>query len=175
MRALIIALAAGAAASSAAAQRPMRLPAAVQTYVAALDKDCRGYGGRPVPSPELVRSADLTGDGVADYLVDVGAYTCEGAVSAMGAGQSGADIAIFTGGPGGAASLAYEDTVYGAEIESKAGKNQLIMSVAGLRCGQKNAADVPFSDWTFCKRPLDWNASTRKFQYAPLSQARRLQ
>jgi len=174
MRALIIGLAAGAAAAASVSAQT-RLPAAVQAYVGALNKDCRGYGGKPGPSPDLVKSADLNGDGLADYLVNVGAYACEGAASAMGAGQSGADVAIFTGGPGGTAALAYEDTVYEAEIETKAGRSQVLMSVAGLRCGQKNAADLPFAAWAFCKRPLAWNPGTRKFAYGPLSQARPIQ
>lgn len=178
MRAHSLAIAAAASlglASAGQAQGPQRLPAAVQAHVAGLHKECREYGGSPGPAPDLVKSADLNGDGLADYVVNIGAYVCEGAASALAAGQSGAGVTVFAGGPGGTATQAFSDTVYAANIETKAGKAQVFMEVGGAACGQRNAANVPFSNWTFCARPLVWNPAKRVFDYAPLSQARPIQ
>ncbi|WP_309644721.1 hypothetical protein [Phenylobacterium sp.] len=168
--ALVLACAAQAQAQPA---RP-RLPAAVNAYVAELNKECRSYGGSPGSSPDLVKSADLTGDGLPDHVVSHDAYRCDGAASAMGAGQSGAYVAIFASGPGGLATKAFGDTVYGATIETKAGRSVVLMSVAGLACGQRNAASVPFSQIKSCDRPLAWIPAKRIFDYTPMSQMRPL-
>ncbi|WP_374571628.1 hypothetical protein [Phenylobacterium sp.] len=173
MRTIPLVLAAVLASAGAASAAPApRLPAAVQAYVAELNKSCREYGGAPTAAPNLVKVADLNGDGLPDYLVNVGAYSCEGAASAMGAGQFGADVEIFAGGPGGTAAKAYENAVYDAEIVTKAGKTEVWLMVSGEACGQKNAINLPFSDWKACKRSLVWNAAKRQFVFAPLSMAR---
>ncbi|HEY3697442.1 hypothetical protein [Phenylobacterium sp.] len=165
-------LAAAAAAPAAAAPAPP--PPAVRAHLSELDKECRGYGGRPGSMPGLVQSADLTGDGLADYVVDLNVYNCDGAASAMGAGQSGAGLSVFVGGPGGAARRAYDNTTYGAKIVTAAGKARLWLDTAGSECGQRGA-NIPFSDWKFCSRPVNWNAAARAFAYAPLAEAKPIQ
>jgi hypothetical protein len=167
MRANLVILALVAACPASAAPP---LPAPVRADLARLGEDCRGYGGRPGPAPELVRSADLTGDGIADHVIDQNAYNCDGAASAMGSGQSGAAIRVYAGLPGGGAKLAYENTAYGTRIVGA----RLWIETAALECGQR-AAGVPFSDWKFCSRPLNWNPAKGVFAYAPLSEAKPIQ
>jgi hypothetical protein len=55
------------------------------------------------------------------------------------------------------------------------GKARLWLDVGGLSCGQRNAANIPFSNWKFCSRPLNWNAAAGTFVYAPLAQAKMVQ
>jgi hypothetical protein len=173
-RALIpILLAAGSAAPAAAAPAP--LPTAVRAYLAELDKECRGYGGRPGAMPKLVQSADLNGDGQADQMIDLNVYNCDGAASAMGAGQSGAAVTVFVSDPEGAAHKAYDDTTYCAMVAAAGGRARLWLDLAGVSCGQRNAANIPFGNWKFCSRPLNWNAATRTFVYAPLAEAKMVQ
>ena len=173
MRRILLILALSAAAAPAAGA-PAPLPAPVRAHLAALDADCRSYGGRPGPMPKLVQSADLTGDGLADYVIDLNTYNCDGAASAMGAGQSGAAMAVFVGGPGGSARNAYQSTTYGANLVTAGGKARLWIDTGGAECGQRGA-NIPFSAWKFCSRPLNWIPAKATFAYAPLSEAKMIQ
>lgn len=174
MRHVLPALILIAAAAGPAAAAPAPLPVAVRAHLAELAKACREYGGRPGAMPALVQSADLTGDGLADYVVDLNVYNCEGAASAMGAGQSGAAVAVFVSGPGGVARRAYDNTTYGANIATAGGKARLWLDTAGFECGQRGA-NIPFSNWKFCSRPLNWNPAKGAFAYAPLVEAKPIQ
>jgi hypothetical protein len=162
------------AATSAAAAPPVPLPGPVRADLAALHSECRSYGGQPGAAPELVKSADLSGDGIADHVIDQGAYNCQGAASAMGAGQSGAAIRVYAGTPGGGAKLAYQGVVYGTKILTAGGKARLWIDTAGYECGDRRR-DVPFSNWKFCSRPLNWNAAKGAFVLAPLAEAKPIQ
>jgi hypothetical protein len=173
MRPALIAIAALAAGPALAAP-PTPLPGPVRADIAAMNSECRGYGGRPGSAPELIKSADLNGDGVLDHLIDQNVYNCEGAASAMGAGQSGAAIRVYAGAPGGGARLAYQGTVYGTKIVTTAGKARLWIDTAGFECGDRRR-DVPFSDWKFCSRPLNWNPAKGAFVLAPLAEAKPIQ
>jgi hypothetical protein len=155
------------------AQTPAPWPTAVRTAVAGATAVCREAGGRPGRSPELVKTADLNGDGMIDYVVDWSLYQCVGAVSAMENGQSGHTVEVLVGGPGNTAASAYGNSVYGAKVETVAGKSRLWVDVAAMDCGQ-NARGVPFSNWQFCSRALVWDKATREFAFAPLSQKRRI-
>ena len=173
MRLALLAVAALCAAPAAAAP-PAPLPATVRNDLAALHAECRGYGGRPGAARDLVKTADLNGDGLADHVVDLNAYNCEGAASAMGAGQSGAAIKVYAGLLGGGAKLAFQTTAYGAKISPVGGRSRLWIETTGIDCGQRSQG-VPFSDQTFCSRPLAWNPNRAVFVFAPLSEAKPIQ
>jgi hypothetical protein len=158
-------------AGPAAAAPPAPLPGPVRADLAAMNTECRSYGGRPGPAPELIKSADLTGDGIADHVIDQSLYNCQGAASAMGAGQSGAAIRVYAGAPGGGAKLAYQGVVYGTKVLTTGGKARVWIDTAGYECGDRRR-DVPFSDWKFCSRPLNWNAAKGAFVLAPLAEAK---
>jgi hypothetical protein len=158
---------------SAAAQAS--LPPELRKHLASLDGECRDYGGRPGKAPQLVKSADLTGDGRPDYVVDLNGYNCEGAASAMAAGQSGAAMVVFVSGPANSARRAFDGLTYGTKIVTGGGRSRLYLDVAGVDCGQRAAANIPFSNWKFCSRPLNWNAAKQAFVFAPLAEAKPIQ
>ena len=145
-------------------------PAAVKAYIADLDRSCADFGGTPNKSPTLMKWADLNGDGVTDYVVDVGAYDCGGAASAMSNGQSGSTVVVFAGGKDGSAVKAYQGSVYGITI-SEGDKPVMSVNLSGADCGQ-NTDDVSFSNWKSCTRALRWNAGSKSFAFGPLSEAK---
>ncbi|URW76180.1 hypothetical protein M9980_02815 [Sphingomonas donggukensis] len=159
--------------TSCAIAQPSPWPAAVRGAVAKATQVCREAGGRPGRSPELVKTVDLTGDGIADYLVDWSQYDCVGAASAMANGQDGSAIEVLVGLRGNAAVSAYGNSVYGAKVETAGGRNRLWIDLAAMDCGQ-NARGVPFANWQFCSRELVWSPATRKFALAPMAQKRRI-
>jgi hypothetical protein len=160
--------------ASALAAPPAPAPAPVRADLAALHAECRSYGGRPGASPNLLKSADLNGDGLAEYVIDQGGYNCDGAASAMGAGQSGAAVRVYAGLAGGGAKLAWQNTAYGTSIVSAGGRARLWIDTAGFECGQRGA-NIPFSDIKACSRPLNWSPAKSAFIYAPLSEAKQVQ
>ena len=162
--------------ATVSAQIPVnQLPLTVRKAVTGLDNDCRNFGGKPGNSPDMLRSADLNGDGVRDYVTDLNNYRCDGAASAMGSGQSGAAVTVYVGGPTNSAIQVWAGTVHASKIETTAGKSRLWVDVAGGSCGQRNADRIPFANWQFCSRELVWNAKKQTFDFAPLAQRRRIQ
>lgn len=155
---------------------PKQMPIAVQRYIAGLADECKGYGGKPGKSPALIDLADLNGDGMLDYIIDKGAFNCDGAgASAMSNGQSGSDLTVFVGTADGNATQAYTASVYGAELDKTTHPPTLWVAVSGKLCGQKNADKLPVASLKGCKRPLAWNAAQRRFDYGPPSQIKPLQ
>lgn len=148
------------------------LPKQLRADLAALDKLCVEAGGTPGDAPALITAADLTGDGIADYVVDLNEYVCAGAASALAAGQSGAAMTIYLGGPDNTARDVFATTSYGAAVTLSGTRPRVWLDLAGAECGQKDAASLPFSDWTFCARPLNWQKTTQSFTLAPLAEAR---
>lgn len=117
---------------------------------------------------------DLNGDNFPEYIVDAGTFNCEGAASVMSNGQAGASLTIFAGGPNNTAVRAYSDSVYGNRIDRTGGRVRLFVDVAAQRCGQRNAANLPFSRWEFCSMPLNWDPAKRIFVLGSLAEKRRL-
>ena len=162
-----------AAAPAMAQPRPAAYaPAALTKDVMELGALCRDSTGKPGRSPGLIQMADLNGDGLTDYVLDLNKYNCEGAASAMGAGQSGAAVSIYVGGPGNTARKVWNGLAFEAAIEGAAPKARVWLAIQGLDCGQKNAANVPMANQKGCNRPLDWNPAKGTFTYAPLSEAK---
>lgn len=149
------------------------LPIEVERYVAEQARFCRKVGGVPGDNPKLVTSVDLNGDDVPDYIVDLGHYDCEGAVSAIG-GQLGQPVTIFIGTKDHSAYEAFRGLSLGVTVEASGGSSRVYLVVQGAACGQALTADTPISDWKSCSRQLDWNAATRSFSLAPLEQVRRV-
>jgi len=157
-------------------RNPNQLPMELRRFIVDLNKQCQEFSGKPGKSPNLVTFADLTGDGVLDYVIDVHNYECTDTSSdAMLNGQSGGTIVIFVGGANNTATKSFTESVYGSKVEQASGKSRIYLDVAAANCGQRNAANIPFSDWKFCSRPLDWDAAKAAFKFAPLAQARKTQ
>jgi hypothetical protein len=147
-------------------------PGALTRDVMALGAMCRDSGGKPGKSPGLIQQADLTGDRLTDFVLDLNTYNCEGAASAMGAGQSGGAISIYVGGPGNTARKVWEGLAFEAKVEGKGSKARVWLAIQGRDCGQRNAANVAMADQKGCSRPLNWNPAKGTFAYAPLAEAK---
>jgi hypothetical protein len=174
--ALLVSLGTAHAQMPSPIRNPNQLPMELRRFIVDLHKQCQEFGGKPGKSPKLVTFADLTGDGVLDYVIDVHNYECsDTSAEAMLNGQSGGTIVIFVGGANNTATKAFTESVYGSNIDQASGKARIYLDVAAANCGQRNAANVPFSDWKFCSRPLDWDAAKGSFKFAPLAQARKTQ
>jgi hypothetical protein len=139
------------------------LPAAVAAAVKEFADICRDVEGKP-DTREAVKRADLNGDGIEDYVVDVAGIVCTGAWSIFGDREK--SVSVYVGDGKGAAVRAFSDTAYGASLEVRGKSTQLWLTVSGVECGRKPARD--FASESFCDRSLVWNAAARRFDYAPL-------
>lgn len=151
------------------------LPAKVRQHVKDLNFYCSRLGGIPSNSPSLLRIVDLTGDGRADYVIDVARYQCRKAAIFGYGGHDGSPVFIYVAGVKGRAFLGYEgQSQGGTRIRAHEGRHQVWLTVGALKCGQPRGSAKSFADWWWCSRPLEWNARTNKFDLALISQARRI-
>lgn len=151
---------------------PNFLPMEIRRAVNEVNQMCKESGGAPGKSSKLIKFVDLTGDGVIDYVMDLASYDCEGAASAVSAGQSGNAVTIFVGGPNNTAKDAYHAVTQGTELVTEAGRRRLHVAVMGPDCGQKPYSKRAMVDVAVCWRPLNWDAGKKVFVLAPLSEKR---
>ncbi len=138
-------------------------PAIVTAAVREIERTCQEVGGKPITTG-VVTAADLTADGVVDYLVDLAGADCDGAASIYGDRDKG--VWVYVGDGRGGAAMAHTESVYGARLEGTGRAARLWLTVAGADCGKPPAPD--FASENFCERPLAWNAKTRKFALGPV-------
>ena len=175
--ALLLCLAAGAAQAqnqAALAQAAKKLPRIVQQELAEMMKSCKEVGGKPAKSPGLLTVADLTGDGLPDFIIDQGAFFCDGAASLF-SGSGGSQMSVYVGSADGQASAAFDAGSFGVKVDKDSKPAKLMVTVGGPLCGQKVTDKTPRSDIKSCWRPVVWNDKTRKMQFAPLSQIQPVQ
>jgi hypothetical protein len=146
------------------------LPAVVAKAVKDTAAICTEVGGKPDTS-NAVKRADLNGDGIEDYVLDVGSVNCDGAASVYGDREKG--VIVYVGDGKGGATEAFNDMSYGMTIEGAGPAAKLWLGVSGQACGKPPAKD--FASENFCDRSLVWNAKTRKFDYAPVSTVKMVQ
>ena len=151
---------------------PNALPLEVRKAVVEVNTLCAESGGKPGKSPQLIKFVDLTGDGVTDFVMDLAFYDCQGAASAVSAGQSGNAVIIFVGGPNNTAKRAYDAVAQAADLVTAAGKRRLYVGVMGPDCGQRPSPRRAMSDVAVCSRPLNWDAARQVFVLAPMSEIR---
>jgi hypothetical protein len=145
-----------------------KIPAAVTAALKDAVDMCREVGGKP-NTKAAVKQADLNGDGKTDYVVDVGSIHCDGGGASL-YGDREKSVVVFVGDGKGGAVQAYSGFVFGAKIEGQGSAAKLWLTVTSNLCGKKPARD--FASENFCDRALQWNAKTRKFDYAPLASIR---
>lgn len=145
-----------------------KLPAPVAAWLKAAEDICREVEGKPRLTAEAVRRADLTGDGIDDYVLTVEGIRCEGAASIYGDREK--SMAVFVGDGKGGATQAFSDGTFGLDLKVEEQKPRLWLAVMGRQCGKEPARD--FASERFCERPLTWDPVKRKFDYAPVSQVR---
>lgn len=149
---------------------PPKLPATVAADLKEVAAECTGVGGRPV-TDQAVRQADLNGDGKGDFVLFFGWINCEGAASVYGDRAKG--VYVYAGDGSGGAQRAFQESAYDVQVEGTGPAAKVWLTVSGGLCGQKQAAT--FAEEKFCDRPLAWNGSARKFDFAPVSSARMIQ
>lgn len=171
---LLACVALGAASSSALAQGQGRLPMAVQKEIAEMVKMCKDVGGKPTKSPGLLTVADLTGDNVPDFVLDQSAFVCDGAASLF-AGSGGSQVSVYIGTPDGQATQVFASGTFGVKVDKSSRPAKVQIIVGGPLCGQNVTPKTPSSAFKSCWRPLLWDASKKKLDYAPLSQIQPVQ
>ena len=147
-----------------------KVPAAVAADLKAAADMCSEVGGKPNTS-KAVESADLNGDGKADYVLHVGMIQCDGAASVYGDREKA--VTVYAGNGAGGAVAAFSDRVFGAKIEGSGAAAKVWLTTSGAGCGKPPAAD--FASESFCDRSLLWDAKARKFVYAPVSTVRMIE
>jgi hypothetical protein len=165
----IVALAALTIHAVAEAADP-RMPATVAAAVKSVADICTEVGGKALTA-DAVKRADLNGDGKEDYVLDVGSVNCDGAASIYGDREKG--VLVYVGDGVGGAKEAFNDSVYGVQIEGAGPAAKVWLTVSAERCGKKPAKD--FASENFCDRPLVWNAGAQRFDFAPVSAVRMIQ
>lgn len=144
------------------------LPAPVRAAINAMNTECRDAGGKPGASPGLVSSVDLNGDGRSDYVLDTGAFDCQGAASLFVGASGGGSAVAFIATADGSAKKVFEQGSFGVRVE----QDKVWLAVGGPLCGQKTGDDTPRSEMQSCWRPLHWDAGRGKLDFAPLSGVR---
>jgi hypothetical protein len=147
-----------------------RLPAAVNAELNGYMQICRDAGGRPDVA-RAVTTVDFTGDGIVDFLLDVGSFDCQDAWSVFGDRQK--PMSVFVGDGRDGAKQAFADTAYGVRIERQGAATRLWITVAGQDCGKPPARD--FASETFCERSLVWKTALQRFELAPVVTARMIE
>ncbi len=147
-----------------------RLPAAVNAELNGYMQVCREAGGKP-DAARAVTTLDFTGDGIADFLLDVGSLDCQDAWSVFGDRQK--PVSVFVGDGRGGAKQAFADTTYGVSIGRQGAATRLWITVAGQDCGKPAARD--FASENFCQRSLVWKAALQRFDLAPVANARMIE
>lgn len=160
--------------AGAHAQVQKKLPTVVQKELAEMLKMCRDVGGKPMKSPELLIIADLTGDGLPDFVVNQAAFNCDGAAS-LYSGSGGSQVSAYVGTPDGQAFQAFAAGSFGVEVDKAVKPAKLKVVVGGPLCGQRVTASMPRSEYKSCWRPVDWNDRKRKLEFAPVSQVKFIQ
>jgi len=157
-----------AAAGPAAAEE--KLPAAVVADVKSNADLCREIGSTP-NTANAVKSADLNGDGKPDFVFLNGWIHCPASASLYGDREK--VVVVYAGDGAGGAVSAFTDMVFDAKLEGTDTAMKLWLTTSGAGCGKPPAAD--FSQENFCDRAIVWNATTKKFEYAPVSTVRMIQ
>ncbi len=156
-------------APSGAAPAP-QLPAVVAADLESVAEQCTEVGGKPLTA-DAVKRVDLTGDGMDDFVLDVGSVNCDGAASIYGDREKG--VTVYVGDGKGGATSAFSSSAYAATIEEAGSAASLWLTVSGERCGKAPAQD--FASENFCDRAIVWNAGTRKFDFAPVATVRMIE
>lgn len=154
---------------SALAQAPQATPAVVRDALSEMSQDCRDAGGVPKKAPKLLVIAELTKDAWPDYIINQGAFNCEGAASLF-SGSGGSEVSIYVGTPDGQAFPAFSSGALDVRIDRTTMPNRLQLLVGGPLCGEQAIPARSRSALTSCWRPVVWNFDKKKMEWAPLSQ-----
>lgn len=165
MRMIVVLMIGGLLSATALSVQAQGLPTAVRAVVQGMDEDCTSNDGRPGDKSGLLRTADLNGDGVRDWVMDDMAYVCDGSISLF-SGSGGGQVTVWAGRRDGTVS----DPAYFGSFGSVLADNRLWLTVGGPLCGQRVTDRMSRSEYTSCERPVAWTGA--RFEMAPISEIR---
>lgn len=134
--------------ASAVAQATGDLPPEVRAEIAEIRKTC---DKPPEIESGFITRRDVNGDGVPDYVLDLGKFTCNGMETYCGSG--GCSVEVFASLPDGRFVKALDELVQDVKFQTIRGRPAVLLSLQGSACGKVNAET--------CPRTLFWNG--RKF------------
>jgi hypothetical protein len=143
------------------------LPPAVVKEMDDLAESCRGFGGEPGDGHEAVKRGDFNNDGIADYVIYVGDYNCDGAASAMApTAARGATAILYLGSPNGALTRVWAGDVWGTKVGQQNSRDVLLVDVAGADCrAAKSAKDIASMEQ--CARAVRFDDKKKVWKLAP--------
>jgi hypothetical protein len=159
---VLAALIAATAAGQVVGQSAAKAPPQVQRELASMMKDCRDAGGKPGKSPGAYVVADVTGDRIADYIIDQGQLNCEGALPYVGSG--GSQVIIYAGTSSGQAVKVFEHGVMEIKVDKGKTPATVKVVVGGPLCGQRVTKNTPRSAMKNCWRPLVWSSARKRME-----------
>jgi hypothetical protein len=125
-----------AATLSGAAAGEAKYPAAVDAVLEEARKSCVDAGGKNLKlGPKIVRKLDLTGDGRADYIIDLQEAECDEARHIY-CGTGGCELVILVAKRDGSFVTVFEDTVRGYSILPGRGARSIRFRLHGGFCGR---------------------------------------
>ena len=126
------------ATAQAAAAPP--LPAVVAKAVKDTAAVCTEVGGK-ADTTNAIKRADLNGDGIEDYVLDVGSVNCDGAASVYGDREKG--VLVYVGDGKGGATEAFNDMSYGMTLEGTGSAAKLWLTVSGQHAASRRRRTSP--------------------------------
>ncbi len=124
------------------------LPPEVQASVNELLQDCKE---KPAFTKGFVTRRDINGDGVEDYVLDLGRFVC-GRDSGTYCGSAGCTTTVFASLPDGKYTKVFDDNVRGLEFKRIGGVPAMLLELHGSACGKVGAEP--------CGETLYWNGTT---------------
>ena len=137
--------------SSPAAASP-KPPAAVLAATLADLSDGDGQGEAPKPLPGMFRSADISHDGVPDWVVDF-----SGDNSFCGSG--GCRLVLYVSRPDGGHKVVFDELQRGYRLTTRRGRATLDVGIYGGFCGQAGNFD--------CRRRFGWDEGSSRLVEQP--------
>jgi hypothetical protein len=124
---------------AAAAAQEKSYPAEVRAVLAEARKACTDEEGKRVRfAPQAVRKLDLTGDGRADFIVDLNHAKCDDRDTTF-CGTGGCDFTILVAKPDGGFTQVFSQRVLAYRIEGTSGACTVRFDLHGSRCGKVGA------------------------------------
>jgi hypothetical protein len=157
------------------------LPEVVAAHIADMDKSCKEDGGTPAPSmafeggqspvrpAELVEHGVLVGGLTEFWAFDEGRYRCDGAASIF-SGSGGAQVYVFVRLNDGRVKQVFMHGADGMSLKRVGSSSELLLRVGGGLCRQ--AGNLTHAYTIGCERPLIWDKTAQKMDFAPLREPR---
>ena len=146
---------------------PDNVPKEVAAHMRHMADDCKQTGGTPLPHTFVERG--ILADGLEFWAINEGGFECDGAASLF-SGSGGSQVVVYLSVPNGHARQVFAHGAYGMTMERSGKFSILLVGVGGQLCGHQGTST--HADAISCDRPLRWDASSKKLDFAPLSQAR---